>query len=158
MSAYTLLIIALVLLWYLIGLLIFWLTWKRNFKKVGRDWWIGFLTAVGGPLLLLGVMVIYWRITGRILGNLILAPVLLVFKLYQFIVFGVMVANLWFEMHTWLFWLILAYMTMQAYFIYSIRVRNKNYKFAAVQLHLQNTWLREYDDKRKKEITPKDEE
>jgi hypothetical protein len=154
----TTLMIAIPITWYLVGFLVFYIAYRKTFCIFGPDWWIGACTALCGPLLILGLAVLNAKKTLRILGNLLVAPFILAFKLFRFAIFAVMVLNLWFELPGLLGWLIAANLAMEAYFIYAMRTRNKNFKYAAVQTHILNSRLKVYERVRTRELDPTPED
>jgi len=63
-----------------------------------------------------------------------------------------MILNLWFELGTWLFWLILADIIIHGYYIYAIKSRNRNYKHAAIQTHILNGRLQTFENLKMAEL------
>lgn len=63
-----------------------------------------------------------------------------------------MILNLWFTLGTWLFWMIAANLVIHAYSIYTMRMRNKNYRYAAVQTHMLNGKLSSLEELKLREL------
>lgn len=85
-------------------------------------------------------------------GNVLMLPVIVLFKFRNLLIFAVMIINLWYSLPNLLGWLILINIFLHAYSIFAMRTRNKNYKNAAIQTHILNSKIGTLEELKMQEL------